>query len=444
MVERYPREKPLFVTAVVVSAVFWVGLAFLLKAAAERYLPWFSFDLVALTLVLMLLLAYLVVHLRKARRVAYLRGHAVEIGPKQHPDLHSRLKSVCKRLEITDLPKAYLFQNPAVRDCFSLRFQGTKFLALSGEVIGALTDRQGAIDFVMGHELGRIEDRQARWTPFILPALVLPLLGPAYARAKIYGYDRYGIAACKAKVDAALALAVVASGTRRWKSVSVPQFAAQSASSSGFWMSLDELNSSTPWLSKRMGHLRAIATSSDTFIPRRNPLAYLAALFVPYIGTRAWRGLLRVLVIVLWVGVIGYSGMLGYQHIVRSGVVDQMASFRQELMARLHTGKAMQIQPTTRVAPLVKDNPYARLDADLRRLGELAHAQQRKKGSIPCDIDATASLTLNFRWDRYAFSCSETMVYTLVERGEFEPGRVAYMRKYDWQKKHIVAGPSER
>jgi Zn-dependent protease with chaperone function len=440
MVDRYPHENPLFVIAVIVSALFWAGLALLLKAAADIYLAWFEYQYVAASLVTVFIVAYLVVYLRKARRVAYLRGNAVEIGPRQHPDLYSRLKSTCKRLQIKEIPAAYLFQNPEIPDCFSLRFRGTSFLALNGEVIGALTDRQGAIDFVMGYELARIQDRRTRWTPFVLPASVLPLLGPAYARAKVYSYDRYGIAACRTKVDAAFALAILASGSRRWKSFNVPQFAAQSAYSSEFWMSLDELNSSTPWLSKRMARLRAIATDSDAFIPRHNPLAYLAAMFVPHVGTRAWRGVMRVLLLSLWIAVVGYSAYLGYQELKRSGMVEQLVDRWRALRSARPQRQLPQAPPPVDVKGPA--SAYARMDADLKRLGEIARRRARSEPGIPCDIGDTPRPKLNFRWDRYAFSCNETIVYTPVGRGEFEPGRAAYIRKYDWRKDKIIIGPS--
>ncbi len=54
--------------------------------------------------------------------------------------------------------------------------------------------------------------------------------------------------------------------------------------------------------------------------------------------------------------------------------------------------------------------------------------------------DTTLMLMVG-RWDRYAFSCEESIVYTAVGRGEFEPGRPAYIRKYDWRVKKIIAGP---
>ncbi len=448
MVDPYPHKKTLFAIAVILSAFFWIGLVFVLEAAVDRYVTTFGFDSVAAALAVFLIVAYVAGHLRQARRVAYLRGHAVEIGPKQHPDLYARLRSTCKRLGIKDRPNAYLFQNPEVPDCFSLRFGKVSYLALNGEVIGTLTDRQGAIDFVMGHELGRIRDRQARWMPFIFPALVLPLLGPAYARASVYSYDRDGIAACKAKVDAAFALAVIASGSRRWKSFNIPQFASQSAGSTGFWMSLDELSSSVPWLSKRMAHLRAIATNSDAFLPRRNPFAYLVAALIPHIGTRAWRGVLRLIVVVLWIAVVIHVGTVSYQQLTRYGVVDIIMDRLPNITAgqpKPVDGKASTSAKPAR-EPVVKrpEQAYVRLHADLRALGELALARQGEQGGIPCEIGDAIKPRLNYPWQRYAFSCDEPVVYTVIGHGEFEPGRASHIRKYDWKNKQLILGPSPR
>ncbi len=428
MIEPYPHEKRLFVMATILSALFWAGLALLLK----RYLAEVPLPYLAAGAATLFILAYLISHLRKARRVAYLRGNAVEIGPNQHPDLHARLKATCKRLRIDDPPAAYLFQNPEIPDCFSVRFWGKRFLALNGEVIGTLTERQGAIDFVMGYELGRIIDRRSRWLPFIFPALVLPLLGPAYARARVYTYDRCGIAACKVKVDAAFALAVMASGSRRWKALNVAQFASQSSLSGGFWMSLDELNSTVPWLAKRLAHLRAIATSSDAFIPRRHPLAYAVALFAPYIGPRVWEGLLRTLVLAVWLAVAVHAGMLAHGWLAQAGVIEAVRTQLSNLMSSPRPGPRVTATET---------GPYARLDADLRRLGALARAQAKGAGDIPCEFDRRTLPKLNFAQERYAFSCTEPIVYVRVERGEFEPGRAAYNRRYDWRAQRLLPAP---
>lgn len=440
MIDPYPHERPLFAISMVLSALFWIGLAFLFKMAVEDGLLVIAVDQFALGAVVLIIVTYLVVHLRKARRVAYLRGEAVEIGTKQHPDLFSRLKSTCRRLGIEDRPAAYLFQNPEITDCFSLRFQGASFLALNGEVIGALTDRQGAIDFVMGQELGRIDDHRAPWTAFLLPASVLPLIGAAYARTKIYSYDRYGIAACKTKVDAAFALAVGASGSRRWKSFNIPQFASQSNDSSGFWMSLDELISPTPWLSKRMAHLRAIATNSESFVPRRHPLAYPIAGLVANIGTRAWVGLLRVLVLALWIAVIVHAGTAANDWLVRYEIIERIAARFQSTPGAAPTSDALSPVVETRKP----EDAYASLDADLEQLGGLARARQSGEGEIPCEIGNPEAIKLHYRWTRYAFSCDEPVIYTMIEHGEFEPGRVAHIRKYDWKKRRILGRRPQR
>jgi hypothetical protein len=82
------------------------------------------------------------------------------------------------------------------------------------------------------------------------------------------------------------------------------------------------------------------------------------------------------------------------------------------------------------------------VDADLKQLGGLALARQGARGDIPCEIGNPEAIKLRYRWTRYAFSCDEPIVYTMIEHGEFEPGRLAHIRKYDWKKKRILAGQS--
>ncbi len=445
MVTSYPHQKSLLAATVVFSSLFWLGLVLLAHASADRYFPELGREYQIIILAVIVILIYAVLYLRNAGRVAYLRGHAVEIGPKQYPDLHARLKAVCKRLNIENLPVAYLYQNARFGNSFSLRFHGKDYLALNGELIGALTDRQGAIDFYMGYELGRIHDRYARWVLFLFPATVLPLLGPASARANIYTYDRYGLAASKTNVDAAYALAVWASGSRRWKSFNVAQFAAQSASSRGFWMSSIELISATPSLSKRIAHLRAIATNSNTFIARGHPLAYLTAGFIPYLAARMRGGPARALCILLWAAVITFTGNMAYQQLARSGVLELLESRFENKVVSLPGRRVPSSFATTAAinnAPSVKEGSrtYKSLDADLKLLGRFALVRYRKHGGIPCEIGNIVSLKLNHRAERYAFSCSEPNVYTIVEAGEFEAGRPSYLRTYNWKQRKLIQG----
>ena len=217
---------------------------------------------------------------------------------KQQPDLYSRLHKVCARLDIETPPTAYVCGHNQLLK--SVHVFGKDHLALDGDIISALTERQGAIEFHMGQQLARLRDPYRPWYLFLVPALVLPLLGSAWRRAQIYQYDRAGLSACKTKVDAALGLAVEVTRSDRWKSVNIPEFAKQSQDAALFWMSVNELVSAEPWPAKRMAHLRALATSSDTFIPRRHLLAWLFIAPLPYIKLSGPAGILHAAGLLLW------------------------------------------------------------------------------------------------------------------------------------------------
>jgi len=443
MIAPYPHQKALLVGAVIFSALFWLGLALLTLTATEKYLVGVEREHQAVILLVLVILAYIARYIRNAGRVAYLRGHAVEIGAKQQPDLHVRLRAVCKRLDIEQPPTAYLYQDTRLGNSFSLRFHRQNYLALNGELIGALTDRQGAIDFYMGYELARINDRYARWDFFLFPATVLPLLGPAFVRANVYTYDRYGLAVTKSKVDAAFALAVQASGSRRWKSFNIAEFAAQSAGANRYWSSLYELLSAVPSLSQRIAHLRAIATSSDTFIARRHPLAYLTALFLPYLGLRRRGAMARASFIPLWGAVIVFLTILGHRQLVHSGVLALLESQYENKVVPLFTPTPAAPSDTSTPKPSKTQNaanPYVQLDADLKLLGNFAFERHKKYGGIPCEIGNIDNLKLHFPAKRYAFSCNEPQVYTIIGLGEFEAGRPSYPRTYDWKQKKFIQG----
>jgi hypothetical protein len=424
---------------VLFASLFWSGLAVLALTLLDRYTPALQPpSILSAFIAIVLSLTYAAHYIRRARKIAYLNGHAVEIGPKQHPDLHARLKAACKRLAIDVIPTVYLFQNPRLGDSFSLKFRATEYLALNAELIGALTERQGAIDFFIGFELGRLRDRYRRWIPFLFPATILPLLGPAYARACIYTYDRSGLEASKTGVDAAYALAVQISGTRRWKSLNIAQFAVQADNSRGFWMPVIELSSPVPWLSKRIAHMRARATQSDAFLPRRNPFAFLVALLIPYIAVTSRQGVWRAVIAVLWIVLAVVALIVARQQIQQYDLLDRWQSAwfgreaRMELPAAVPRSRST---ASTRKSPVLdkQRNPHAALDADLKLLGDVALQRFKKYGGIPCEVGKVDALNLYYRSERYAYSCSDPIVYTLVGAGEFDPGKAPYLRAYNWK-----------
>lgn len=436
----YPHEKPLLAVLVALSALFWLGLALGLPGALERYFPGQGALAAGLLIGGVLILTHATDVLRRAGRVASLLGHAVEIGPEQYPDLHARLKTAARRLGIELAPRVFLFRHPGLGPSCGLRFAGRSYLALDAEVVGALTEHQGAINFFIGRALATAHKQRAALETFLLPALVLPLIGPAYRRAQVYTADRAGLAACKNKGDAALALALLAGGSRRFKSLDIAGYAARSLALGAFLSSFMELVSGTPPLPKRVMHLRSAATQSELLLPRRHLLAWLAALLVPYLAPRT-ASVMRLVAAALWALLVVLAVHAGQRLLAQSGLIEMLESRFVDKIIWLRPAPS-EPAPLPAAAPApppeAKTDAYARLDADLKRIGDLALARQRRHGGIPCELGDLGGLSLNFPPGRYALSCDEPVVYTLVETGEFEPGRGAHLRAYHWKEGRII------
>jgi hypothetical protein len=441
MYSSFPNKQRLFYSAVFLSVLFWLGLLGFGHAAAKQYLAQlglsdFEIRRFLPTLVLIIVIAIFVVdRMRRIWRVTRLRAFAVEIGPKQFPDLHGRIKSVCRRLEIADLPIVFLYPQTSLAGAASVRYRGKDYLMMDAETVGALTDRQSAIDYLLGFELARLHDPNEKWRYFLWPARVVPLLGAAYQRSRVYHYDGAGIQACKTKVDAALGLAIRAAGTRRWKSLNIPQFASQSAEYGKLWMSFSELISAQPWLPKRMARLRATATNSDSFIPRHHPVSYLMALFVPYIQPAKLAGLPQLLFILLWISLASFWGDIGYNQLQQRGWLEWMGDRKEAPKAAFFTRSWLQkASPEQKIS---SSDRYLKLHADLKELGKLANTRYKKYGDVPCEAGNIRGIKLNYRSSRYAYSCEKPIVYTRVAQGEFEPGRPAHVQSYNWEKNQI-------
>jgi hypothetical protein len=443
---RYRRERPLTIASAIAAGVFWLGLLGVSLWLADKYFPEYGMAFGLSAFLLFLILTYAADALRRAGQVAWLHGHAVEITPKQFPDLHARLKQAARRLEL-GVPRAFLV--PAARGAptWSLRLRGQRYLALDAELVGALTERQGAIDFYFGHELAWLADPLAAWRPLLYPATVLPLLGAALERARVFTGDRTGLLVCKTAVDAAFALAVLASGSRRWKSFNIAAFTAQNTERAALIPSLAEILSPRPWLSRRIAELRTEANPAESAYPPRHRLAYVLAGLFPRLSRSPARFGLHALILLAWV-LLGFGAEAGVRHLlVLAEVLDPVESRYENRVVPV--GSKRPGASTGAPGPGAADekpaegNPYARLNDDLRRLGEIADERSRKLGGIACEVGPIQNLKLNYRAERYAFSCDEPLVYTVVEPGEFEPGRPSFLHNYNWRQKRFAPTVSD-
>lgn len=311
----YPKEKSLFTLSVIFASIFWLVLL-----------------AVTFGLMLIYVLLFFVMYLfAQSAFISYLRGTAVRITPQQFPDLHQRVQACAAKLDMKEVPDAYLLHADGVFNALATRFLGRNFIVLFSDVVDALETNPAAVNFYIGHELGHIHRKHLIWAPLLFPAGILPILGAAYSRAREYTCDRYGLATCENPQDAVTGLAALAAGGKRWRTLSKDGYVAQTKATSGFWMSFHELIGDYPWLTKRLAAINALASKQPYRAPRRSIGAMFLALFVPRLGIGGGAG--AVLVFVAIIGVLAAIAVPAYQDYVTraalagvTGPVEQLKS----------------------------------------------------------------------------------------------------------------------
>jgi Zn-dependent protease with chaperone function/type II secretory pathway pseudopilin PulG len=289
----YKSERPLFAIALLISLLVWTVLMVVTFGIALLY-------------VLLFFIIYLFV---QSAFISYLKGTAVHITAAQFPDLHQRVVKCSEKLGIRPVPDAYILHAHGAFNALATRFLGRNFIVLYSDVVDALESNPDAVDFYIGHELGHIQRKHLVWGPVLWPALILPILGAAYSRAREYTCDLYGARCCVDSKAATDGLAALAVGHKRWHTLNVSQYTAQIRDTSGFWMSFHELISDYPWLTKRMARISAKEQLAD--IPNRNPLALLLAIFIPRLGVGG--GPASILIFVAIIGILAAVAIPAYQ-----------------------------------------------------------------------------------------------------------------------------------
>lgn len=296
----YRNERRLFKISAVLGILAWVAIVIGTIGIALIYV----------------LLGFLVFLFAQSALISYLRGTGVHITAEQFPDLNERLLFCCRRLGVEVVPDAYLIHADGAFNAFATRFLGRNFVVLFSDVVDALEDDPDAINFYIGHELGHIHRKHLQWAPLLWPAGLLPILGPAYARAREYTCDSYGAVCCASNDSIAHGIAALAAGNHRWRVLNVDAYQKQALASGGFWMSFHELVGDYPWLTKRMARLLSPAYRP----PGRHFVAWLLACFVPRFGSG---GAASMLVTVAMIGILAAVAIPAYQdYTVRAKVTE--------------------------------------------------------------------------------------------------------------------------
>jgi Zn-dependent protease with chaperone function len=263
-------------------------------------------------------LFYLMVH---ALFLAGVKGNGVRIDREQLPELQERIVNASRRLGLGAPPEAYLLNHRGLFNAFATRFLGRDFIVLYAELLEACDDQEGSIDFIIGHEIAHHAFGHLKKNALLLPARVVPLLGPAYSRACEYSCDQAGMDVAGALDPAVRGLAVLAAGGKYAKRLNVDAYLRQRLDTGGFWLAVLELGMSHPYLPKRVGAL--LARQRPDAVPEvpRHPLAYVFAPFFGFASAGAGGGLGAMMIVVAIIGMmaaIAIPNLVRYQERARA------------------------------------------------------------------------------------------------------------------------------
>lgn len=274
------KENTYFVFVVVISIGVWLALAFsligLVYAAIFGFFLWLGNGLL----------------------VAYLRAEAVRVSERQLPELHATFLEVCGRLGMAQPPALYVLQAGGMLNAFATKHAGRDFVVVYSDFLDALGAGSAEMKFILGHELGHIRSRHVLKQILLAPGLFSPLVGPAYRRSWESSCDRYGAFAAQDTESAVRAMLMLSGGREHGPRLDATAFADQHAEERGFFVSLHELTSTYPTLSRRVTDLLALRTGARVSTPPRHPLAYVIALGLPGGGSSATSGLLVTVIVI--------------------------------------------------------------------------------------------------------------------------------------------------
>jgi Zn-dependent protease with chaperone function len=289
---RTSRERVLFGISAAFSAAVWILICV---------------TIVGLAYSLLVAVGVLMAH---ALLMAHVTGNGVRVSSAQLPDIHKKVQEAARKLGLSAVPEVYIVQAGGILNAFATKLLSRRFVIIYSDLLdacdGGRPGEASELDFVIGHEIGHLAAGHLAWQWFLLPARIVPLLGPAYSRAREYTCDLCGHAVVDNVEVSSRALAILAAGGHAGRKVNLDLFVEQAADAGRFWMAIFELNATHPFLSKRVAAIRA-AKGMTTQAPASRPL--LAYPLAPILGI-AGGGPILIVVIVTYAAILGAMPML--------------------------------------------------------------------------------------------------------------------------------------
>ncbi|GAB3478616.1 M48 family metallopeptidase [Nocardiopsis coralliicola] len=243
--ERHPWELPLLVLCSAATLLLPLAAAMLLWIGAVP--GWAPAVLIAVPA------AYWSVG---GLRHAEQRAEAVRVSPTQFPEAHAEIRRLSADMGLRSTPDAYVAA-PGRRRTGAGGHGTRRYIVVPAELValgGRLRD-PAALRFVLAHQLGHIAAGHASYWRRTATAAgrVLPLLGPALARAMEYTADNHALAHCP---EGAHAVRLIAGGPHLYQEVHMGEMAERAGRDRGGFLFVHNLLSRRPAAVKRMAAIR--------------------------------------------------------------------------------------------------------------------------------------------------------------------------------------------
>lgn len=251
---RHPWENTVFVASVLLNILIFLAALWFVNYGGEwlKEHPLLGKRVQELkALAFAAVLAVPALPLIRNLRRAHVRGHSVQLSPRQLPQIHEILVRQCARLGMP-VPELYLSDDAIHDDARAYTAWKTSYLVLDTEYIDrVLADSREVIAFLLGRELGRIRLHQAAWWDEILLAYVVkaPILRRPLRRIRAYSRDRYGAVLAPEGIKGIL---VCAAGRRVLPDVNIPVYMEELQQHEGFWDRISELVAEEPHVTNRI------------------------------------------------------------------------------------------------------------------------------------------------------------------------------------------------
>lgn len=192
--------------------------------------------------------------------IGQIKNHGVKVTEKQLPGVLRTATKLAEEMGLKKVPEIYVIQAGGILNAFATKFfaGSTHFMVLYSDVLELAYDKgEGAIEFIIAHELAHMKRNHMTKRYLVLPASFIPFLGMAYYRACEYTCDSF--AAALTGVEAAKqGLAVLGLGKKLHVSLDVNELIDSGKTHGGFWSWLAEKMSTHPSLFKRFSNILAI------------------------------------------------------------------------------------------------------------------------------------------------------------------------------------------